>query len=192
MSFLEKEIIERIASGDEKAFELLFKSYYSILCAYAFDILKKNEWAEEVVQNTFIKIWESRAKIEINQSLKSYLYRSIHNQCINFLKHQQVVSLKRQKYIEEVKNESVADNIEEEFTLSPYFYEGLEEDIENEILALPDQCQKIFRMSRFEMLSHQDIAQRLNISVNTVKTQIRRALTRIRSSLEKKISGQNK
>jgi RNA polymerase sigma-70 factor (ECF subfamily) len=159
-----------------------------LLCTYAFDLVKDDGLSEDVVQEILIKFWENRCKIDIRTSLKAYLYRSVYNHCINLLKHIKVVKNLEDKYTEDtLLNVESALLMEEEFTLDDYFYEGLELDIEDAIHSLPEQCRIIFQMSRFENLSYEEIAQKLNISVNTVKTQIRRALEKLRANIKKKI-----
>lgn len=185
---LEEEIIKKIRHGDRYAFEYLFKTYYSLLCNYAFDLIKDEEAAKEAVQEILIKIWENRLSLNITTSIKSYLYRSVHNHCINFLKHLQTVKNLQEKYNEDViVNAQLAQLTEEEFTLADYFYEGMEKDLENAIDSLPEQCRIIFRLSRFDHLKHDQISKSLNLSVNTVKTQIGRALEKIRNIIGKKI-----
>ena len=78
MDLLERKILSRLKSGDQNAFEYIFKSFYSPLCLYATDILKVPEVAEEIAQEAFVAFWEKRRKLEINQSLKSYLYSMKH------------------------------------------------------------------------------------------------------------------
>jgi RNA polymerase sigma-70 factor (ECF subfamily) len=74
MDLSEKELCEKIRLGDEKAFEYIFKSYYALLCTYAFDLVKDDGLAEDVVQEVLIKVWENRSKIDIRTSLKAYIY----------------------------------------------------------------------------------------------------------------------
>jgi RNA polymerase sigma-70 factor (ECF subfamily) len=193
MNHLEKELCAKIKLGDEKAFEYVFKSYYALLCTYAFDLVKDDEVAEDVVQEILIKVWENRYKIDIRTSLKAYLYRSVYNHCINLLKHLRVVKNLEDRYTEEVlSNVEFTLLTEEEYTLDDYFYEGLESDIEEAIQSLPEQCRIIFQMSRFEELSYEEIARKLDISVNTVKTQIKRALEKLRTNIKKKITEHHK
>lgn len=188
MNHLEKELCSKIKLGDEKAFEYIFKSYYALLCTYAFDLVKDDELAEDVVQEILIKVWENRGKIDIRTSLKAYLYRSVYNHCINSLKHIQVIKNLEDKYTEDtLLNVDFVLLTDEEYTLDGYFYEGLELDIEEAIQSLPEQCRIIFQMSRFENLSYEEIARKLDISVNTVKTQMRRALEKLRTNIKKKI-----
>jgi len=188
MPFIDKEIWHKVQQGDEKAFEMVFKGYYSMLCTYACDLIKDLHQAKEVVQDVLVKLWLNRARVEINNSLKSYLYRSVHNHCINLVKHNDVEKRLRDQYEKDLPACSDAN----EYALDPYFYEGIEKDIEEIIEALPDQCRNVFYLSRFERLSYEAIAQKLNISINTVKTQMRRALEKLRTQLTVKISSHTK
>ena len=188
MHLLEQEIIKKIKLGDRHAFEYLFKSYYALLCHYAFDLLKNEETAKEAVQEILIKIWENKENLNISASIRSYLYRSVHNQCLNWIKHNQVIKNLQDKYYEEIhQNADLLQYSEEENILEDYFYDGLEHDLKEAVQSLPEQCRIVFKMSRFDHLRHDQISQDLNISVNTVKTQIGRALEKIRLLIREKI-----
>jgi RNA polymerase sigma-70 factor (ECF subfamily) len=162
---------------------MVFKGYYPILCSYACDLIRDVDQAKEVVQEVLVKLWLNRAKVEINTSLKSYLYRSVHNHCLNHVKHKCVEKRLRDQYEKDLP----ADSDTQEYDLDSYFYEGIEKDIEEIIGDLPYQCHNVFCLSRFERLSYEAIAKKLNISVNTVKTQMRRALEKLRTQLTVKI-----
>lgn len=187
MSPFEIDICNKIRSGDEKAFEYIFKKYYSILCIYASDLVKNDDLAEDVVHETLIRIWENRTDLTITTSLHSYLYRSVHNNCINRLKHMQVARNQFEKYTRDaLLNAELMLTTDEDYTLEPYFFDGFEACLEDAINSLPEQCAAVFKLSRFGELSYQEIASKLNISVNTVKTQIGRALDKLRIILHEK------
>lgn len=166
-----------IQSGHTPAFEMLFKTYYQPLCRYATSYLKDADSAEEVVQAAFIGLWEKRKTITIETSLKSYLYRAIRNSCLNELKHGQV----KQKYFAQ-------ESLKEEAQSAPAdhlaIHTELEEKIRAAIQTLPEQCRLIFRMSRFEELKYQEIADQLNLSVKTVENQMGKALKIMRTQLK--------
>ncbi|TLU99120.1 RNA polymerase sigma-70 factor [Dyadobacter luticola] len=170
------EIVNAIRRGDEKAFELTFRTYYPRLCHYACSLLKDEEESEEVVQTVFFTIWEKREYLEITLSLKSYLYRAVHNHCLNRFKHASVREVHREHTLNFASQsyESVTEVIHAN---------ELEERIEKAVSTLPEQCQKAFRMSRFEELKYQEIADRLEISVKTVENQIGKALKILRVEL---------
>jgi RNA polymerase sigma-70 factor (ECF subfamily) len=104
------------------------------------------------------------------------------------LKHIQIEKKVEDKYTEEtLLNIEFVLSTEEAYTLDDYFYDGIENDIVEAIQSLPEQCRIIFQMSRFEDLTYEEIARKLDISVNTVKTQIRRALEKLRTKMKKNI-----
>jgi len=170
------EIVQAIRKGDEAAYERTFRFYYPRLCNYASSLLKDEEDAEEIVQTVFITIWEKREELEITLSLKSYLYRAVHNHCLNRFKHASVKEAYREYSINYIPQsyESVTESIHAD---------ELAERIEKAIRLLPEQCQKAFRMSRFEELKYQEIADQLNISIKTVENQIGKALKILRNEL---------
>lgn len=172
----EQEIIGAIREGNERIFEETFRKYYQSLCNYANSILKEMDEAEEVVQNLFLSIWEKRSDLEISISLKSYLYRAVHNHCLNRIKHLKV----REEYQQYAVNfydasyESVSQTV---------MKNELEQKIEEAIRKLPEQCRLIFRMSRFEELKYHEIAEQLELSPKTVENQIGKALKILRVEL---------
>ena len=170
------DIVAAIRRGDEQAFETTFRQYYPRLCNYVASLLKDDEEAEEVVQTVFLTIWEKRQDLEITLSLKSYLYRAVHNHCLNRFKHASVREVHREHtlHFSSESYESVTEVIHAN---------ELEERIEKAVSILPEQCQKAFRMSRFEELKYQEIADQLGISIKTVENQIGKALKILRVEL---------
>lgn len=83
-------IFSEIKQGNQQAFEKFFKMFYAPLCGFALGFLGDRDEAEELVQDTFVKLWEKRDEISIETSLKSYLYSSVRNACFNYLKHLKV------------------------------------------------------------------------------------------------------
>lgn len=193
MTSINKDIWLQIQNGDEKAFEFIFRSYYSMLCSYAYDIIMDYDQAREIVQDVFVRIWENRSLIEINSSIKSYFFRSVNNQCINYLKHNAVLKRQNDNYqMEIIEKSDRISGYDEDYTLDSILYDGIEDDVIEAIDNLPDQCRQIFLQSRFERLSYEKIASQNNISINTVKTQLRRALEKIRTHMAEKISAHMK
>ncbi|RWX01694.1 RNA polymerase sigma-70 factor [Flavobacterium cerinum] len=161
--------------GNEAAFERVFKLYFKNLHAYAYTFIKEDIIAEEIVQNVFFRIWEKRDQLQIDDSLKAYLYRSVHNESLNHIKHQKVKSSFQEHYSNhaEASNDASATMIASE----------LEIQIQKAINELPQQCRIIFQLSRFEQLKYQQIADQLNISVKTVENQMGKALKVMRLKL---------
>ena len=162
--------------GDEAAFKTLFTGHYRGMYNYACIILKDEAEAEEIVQNVFVRLWEKQNSIQIETSLKAYLYRMVYNDCMNHIKHRAVV-LKFQKektYV--MKNER--DNSEDKIASTQ-----LNEHLSNALRELPEQCRTIFQLSRFEDLKYREIAVQLGISEKTVENQMGKALKLLRMKL---------
>ena len=171
------ELVEALHNGDEMVFERVFKDYYERLCNYANTFLNDMDEAEEMVQGTFLTLWEKRENIDIHTSVKSYLYQAVHNQSLNRIKHLQV----KQAHGDYVKYHS------EDITLDSsqnFLTEELEQQINTAIESLPPQCQTVFKLSRFENLTYAEISEQLNISVKTIENHMGKALKIMREQLK--------
>ncbi|MBN1598728.1 MAG: RNA polymerase sigma-70 factor [Bacteroidales bacterium] len=184
MGFKEEEILRQIRQGKVVAFEKLYKQFSGNLLLYANSLVGRLDIAKDILQDTYIKIWEKRQEIVISTSVKSYLYRSVRNACLDYLKHEQVKS----KYVDQSK-EALR---EKEINYLTAYYEYSDDSVNKRRLdetykaieKLPEQCRRIFKLSRFEGLKNKEIAEKLQISVRSVDTQIYRALKSIRRSLK--------
>lgn len=163
-------------SVEDSSFEALFKSNFKRLFSYALTLLRDDSHAEEIVQNVFYKIWEKKGKIEIQTSVTAYLYRSVYNDCLNYLKHKKVRAAHALHTSWAKKDES--DNATSKIQLSE-----LHEKLDKALSELPEQCRTIFQMSRFEELKYVEIAAKLGISAKTVENQMGKALRVLRIKL---------
>lgn len=172
----EISLFEGIKNGDEKSFEILFHKYYKFLCQYAAKIINDDSAAEEIVQDFFVKIWEKRETLNIETSVKNYLFRSVKNLCINYIQHNKTKYNYAKKVISEIENNFSDDDSFPETELS--------QKIEESINSLPEKRKEIFRLSRQEGLKYQEIAEKLNISIKTVETQMSLAIKTLRDKLK--------
>ncbi|MGQ7869160.1 RNA polymerase sigma-70 factor [Sunxiuqinia sp. sy24] len=174
---MDQILFSRVKShNDQKAFEYIFNSHYAALCSYASGILGNHEDAKDIVNDCFMEFWNKRQSIEITSSLKSYLYIAVRNLSINQLrKRKQKVTFNSERSYPFYKQEEISDKIEQLQQL-----DKLEEQLKDAIESLPQQCRYIFFLNRYEQMSYKAIAEKLNLSVGTVKTQIARALKKIR------------
>ena len=143
---------------------------------YAARFMDSGEDAEEVVQEVFVKFWEKCDTLSPDSSIKSYLYRSVHNFCLNAIKHEKVKDSYRQYMVQSM--ESSSENVFESEN-----QDKLRERIIGAIDNLPPRCSEIFKLSRFEGLKYQEIADHLGISVKTVEVQMGKALKVLRETL---------
>jgi len=174
----EKVIIQELRKKNKTVFEYLFKKYYSSLVRFAEGILFDSSIAEDVVQNLFLHIWDKSEQFDINTSLKAYLYQSVKNKCLNKLKSIHIQDKNNWLYIEGILNSQDTD-FEIENTNESKVNLALQE--------LPDQQQEIVRLKYFENKKHVEIATSLDISINTVKTQLSRAKDKLRKTLFKSL-----
>ena len=144
---------------------------------YAARFMDTREEAEEITQEVFVKFWEKCESLAPDSSVKSYLYRSVHNSCLNAIKHEKVKDGYKQHILQFL--ESTYQN---EVEISDP--DVLRARIHGEIDKLPPRCSEIFKLSRFEGLKYQEIADHLEISVKTVEVQMGKALKILRETLQ--------
>ena len=166
---MDNELFQSIKDGETFALKTLFRKYYDNLCWFAYSIIKDRDSAEEVVSDVFIKLWEKREEITIQTSLKSYLYKSVKNLSLNYLKK---ATLKTET-LDTNEATMLKDIVNPEEIL---FYEELKDRIDSLIHKMPEKRKVIFEMSRFDELSFEEIAEILNISVYTVRNQLVKAV----------------
>jgi RNA polymerase sigma-70 factor (ECF subfamily) len=155
---------------------MLFRSHFAGLCFFAQKYVKDIDTAKEIVQDAFLSLWEKRDTIDMDRQVKSYLTMIIHNKCTNYLRDNR----KFDTNILQIEN--LLDVPEYESTDSLVTGE-LKVSIESAINELPEKCREIFVMNRYENLKYQEIADKLQISVKTVETQMSKALQHMRPRL---------
>lgn len=178
-SVLEKSdaifLLQAVQRGDESAFNKLFRAYYAPLCRYACPLADGNlDEAEDIVQQVFVKFWEQRTTLDVQWSVKAYLYKMVHNRCLNRLRDVRV----REQY--KAYN---AEQLERTHDQPPDGEAELSERIQKALSTLPTECRRIFELSRFEELKYREIADQLGISIKTVETQMGKALRLMRVAL---------
>ncbi|MGV3632508.1 MAG: RNA polymerase sigma-70 factor [Bacteroidota bacterium] len=161
--------------GNINTFEMIFKQYYQPLVAYSRTIVLDSDEAEDIVQHTFVNFWEQRENTEVHTSVRALLYKAVHNACLNNLKHKKV----RKVYRQEQEHLQAETERQDELLDA----KELELRISETIDRLPEQCARIFRLSRFEQLKYQEIAEKLGLSVKTVENQMGKALRILRDEL---------
>ncbi|AYB30324.1 RNA polymerase sigma-70 factor [Chryseolinea soli] len=171
------QLITTLKSGDITAFEMLFRTYYQPLCNYAYTFVQDRDEAEEIVQSTFLNVWEKRDNLSIHTGVKPYLYAMVRNASLNVLKHEKI---KQQHVTMEM---AVAERSVESVTRTVMASE-LETKIYKAMDKLPEQCRLVFKLSRFEELKYSEIAEQLNISIKTVENQMGKALKIMRDQLK--------
>lgn len=177
-------LAEKIKKGNIDAFEIVFKRYYKRLCFFAEDFVKEKSMAEEIVSDVFYKIWENHENLIITKSFQSYLFTSVQNSSIKYLEHLKVLKKYNEFATTALQNKELLYSTGEQYPIANLISKEIESEIKAAIQALPDQCRAVFCLHRFNDLSYEEIAQKLDLSINTVRTQMMRALTKLRESLK--------
>ncbi len=157
-------------------FENLFKEYFEPLCRYALNFVSDNDTSKEIVQDVFINLWNKRETLDTTKPIKSYLYTSIRNRCLNYIRD-------NKKFRSNVLDVEIAD-YDLAFEYDDFEETDLQKKIDNTLDLLPTKCRQIFKLSRFEELKYKEISQKLDISVKTVEAQMSKALRIFRENLK--------
>lgn len=184
MERTENLIIEQLRCGNERAYKFLYDNHYRILCHIAKQYVHDDFLSESIVGDTIFHIWEIRETLHIKTSIRSYLVQSVRNRCLDYLKsqyHQKEICMSTIVH----QNDVALGTIHFEHPLGRLLEGELESKIQGSIEQLPDACKRVFKLSRFERKSNNEIARLLGISVNTVKYHIKQALHLLRADLEK-------
>jgi len=176
MKDYEEKLIRKLKKGDKKAFEYFFNEYYDKLLPVAAQYLNDWDEAEEVTQEVFYRVWYYRENMESHLSFKAYI-NTIAKRLIYNKARQKVIKLTYEKYLKS-KNQHFNNSLEEYLN-----FNELDRQINQRVQLLPPKRKEIFILSRQEGLSHKEIAQKLNISTNTVESQITKAIKFIKESL---------
>lgn len=185
MELAEALLVEQLKNGVDAAYKYLYDHHYQILCHVAAQYVKDDFLAETIVGDVIFHLWEIHETIEINTSVRSYLMTSVRHRCIDYLKsqyHQHEVtqstaSLRDFPVLQYVKDD--------DYPLGRLLDKELEDEIMSAINKLPEECRRVFNMSRFENKKYEEIAHELKISVNTVKYHIKHALVLLHEELGK-------
>ncbi len=174
-----------ITMSVKENFDSIYVNNFSRLFLFAKEYVLFDEEAENIVQDIFLMLWEKRDALRVDVSLTAYLFTLVKNKCIDFLRHRMV----EQMYSENVKHEYNEELNVKLFALESFDHNfSSEEDIEillrNAIDKLPERCRLIFIKSRIEGKKYKEIAEELNLSVNTVEGQISIALKKLREELK--------
>jgi len=173
---LEIDIIDTLKKGGPEALQSLLKQFYSPLCLFAERLVADRAAAEDIVGESFIKLWNKRGDFESTQNIKAFMYITVRNACLNYLKQAKRDSL-NQKQLAYLTGEK------EEYVLNEMIRAEVLKEIMNEINNLPEQCGKVLKLAYLDGLRNQEVARVLNISVHTVKNQKARAIQLLKTRL---------
>ena len=175
MNIPEDEIIQRLKKNDKKALTLVYNAYWKHLFLSSYNLLKNKELCEEIIQDVFIDLWNNREKIQIQISLKNYLYACT--------RYKVFAQFRKQKMVNVELYECLEQSLQFTNPETKLMHEELVEQVDAVVKTLPKKCQNVFVLSRHEQLSHKEIAKQLQISTKTVENHICYALKVLRAAL---------
>lgn len=169
-------LVSRLRAGDREAFEEVFRAYYGRLADYARGLVGSQDAAEDVVQEVFVTLWVTRDRVTTPDNLAAYLYRSVRNRGLNYLRHSRLVADFQARQTREAPvGTAPADWDVEQAEIGQALAQA--------VAALSPRCREVFQLSRDRGLTYPEIARTLGISVKTVETLMGRALKSVRARL---------
>ncbi|QTD36912.1 RNA polymerase sigma-70 factor [Polaribacter batillariae] len=172
----DQELIDGIKNNNIKAFDVLFKKYYKLLVIYLKTVTKDIYLAEDIVQQVFVNLWANRFNLNINKSVKGYLYRICYNDYLNHYRK----SKRQNRILENFKEEAIRNLLQEEDDVQESNIRKLRQLIE----LLPPVCKKVLKLSKIQGLKYDEIAEKLGVSKKTVESHMGTAFKKIRQGFE--------
>ena len=174
--YSDEDLMQEIKAGNMFAFDALYKKYCKRVYKFGYSILKTREEVENLMQDVFLNLWKNRYKVEKDSSIKSYIFTTTYNSAISIIRKKARESefIEYLKSVQEINEEPV--NVELE-------YNELTEKVNDIVNHLPDRQKEVYLLHKVEGLKYLEIAERLNISVNTIENHMCRALKTIREKL---------
>jgi RNA polymerase sigma-70 factor, ECF subfamily len=177
VTLVEKVLISRLNIGDTSAFSFIFNAYYKDLVIFASRFTNDRVNSEEIVEDTFVKLWEEHESLNISVSIKSYLLKTVQNKCIDWYRHRKIMRIhdhlilqSSPRYVYETDNYILQSE--------------LQEQIDAALAKLPDEISGAFRMNRYKGLKYHEISKIMGVSVRTIEVRIGRALNLLRNHLK--------
>ena len=171
--------LTELRAGDQSALRKIFDQYYPLLLSDIYHYVPDEDSCKDLVQEVFVELWKKRETLHIHSSLRAYLRRAAINRALNYIKVQRRTQLEDTATWADTADKSLQDidhkNVQER----------REAALHQAIEQLPEKCRLVFSLSRFEQLSHREIAEQLGISVKTIENQITKAMRQLRETMLK-------
>lgn len=171
------DLVNDIKNGDQAAFKLIHEIYYKKLVAFINVYTKNSFETEDIIQDSFLKLWNSRKQLDASSSINSYLYKTAYNTYIDKYRKEK----REQNMLDAWKYKRLMENMDEDDETNMKRIEKLKKSIEK----LPNRCKEVFILCKYQNMSHADIAEQLNISPKTVQAQMCKAYLFIREEFKK-------
>ncbi|MEO8172409.1 MAG: RNA polymerase sigma-70 factor, partial [Sediminibacterium sp.] len=177
--YTDSELVQLWQQGDEQAFNALFGRYRNRLFHYLVKVTKSKENAEEATLDVFVKIWKAKSILHEVNHFEAFLFRVVHNQAIDYLRRARTSKMLQQELWESMEDIAAWESADHKLLKA-----DAEAALQEAVSQLSPQRQEVFRLSREEYLTYDDIAERMHISKNTVRNHLSAALQFIRGHLD--------
>ncbi|MFN0173033.1 MAG: RNA polymerase sigma-70 factor [Saprospiraceae bacterium] len=173
----EQQLLSALRFGNEGALRQIFDRHYPLLLSDIYRLIPDESTCQDLAQELFVDLWNKRENLDIHTSLRAYLRRAAVNKSLNYIK------ANRRNLFEDADDLAHLPDTSASDTKKREAQETLEDALHVAISALPEKCRVVFNLSRFEQLSHREIAEKLGISVKTIENQITKAMKMLREAL---------
>lgn len=173
----EQQWLAALRAGDESALRRIFDLHYALLISDIYRIVPDEDTCQDLAQEVFVELWRKRSELDIHTSLRAYLRRAAVNRALNYLKSNRRFVREEPEQLTrtaDMSERDIRDKMEQE-TLEGALHAAIE--------TLPEKCRVVFSLSRFEQMSHREIAEQLGISIKTIENQITKAMKILREAL---------
>lgn len=177
--FTDEELVDLLKQGKDKAFDELYFRYRDLLVRFVYIRMKSIPISEEIVQEVFTTIWERRKTLLIQKKFAAYIYTSVRYMTLDYIKSHTITD----QYIKEVADSSTVLYNSTNTTEDSIYYDELQQAVDKAAALLPKKSKEVFILSRIKNYSNKEIADELNVSIDTVKYHITYALKFMRSYL---------
>lgn len=173
----EQQLLSALRFGNEGALRQIFDRHYPLLLSDIYRLIPDESTCQDLAQELFVDLWNKRESLDIHTSLRAYLRRAAVNKSLNYIKANRRIRFEDDEDLGHLPDQSELDTHKREKQ------DTLEDALHAAIGSLPEKCRIVFNLSRFEQLSHREIAEKLGISVKTIENQITKAMKMLRDAL---------
>lgn len=179
METSEQQLLSALRFGNEAAFRQIFDRHYALLLNDIHRLIPDEDTCQDLAQELFVELWNKRENLDVHSSLRAYLRRAAVNKALNHIKSSRRFQFEDTDDLGHLSDTTLIETQKREKL------ESLEEMLHEAIDTLPEKCRVVFNLSRFEQLSHREIAEKLGISVKTIENQITKAMKMLRDAMAK-------
>jgi RNA polymerase sigma-70 factor (ECF subfamily) len=173
-----QECLARLRTGDQRAFETIFRAHAAALCSFAFSYVRSREAAEEIVQDLFCWIWEQRFTLEMPHGVRPWLFLAVRNRSLNALRNNRVERAVHDRLSREARVQPGPPRPDAELSAR-----DLAATVARVVAAMPTRCREVYTLVREQQLSHAETSRVLGVSPKTVEIHMTRALAILRAEL---------